>query len=525
MPTSQITYSKNGEGKGGLNLADASQIPDSDFEKLENFRRDSSKRLITRRGTGKFGDNPDSKPCTSYFFHKRDDGGGKLALRFSGTKAYKYNEVTDAWDEAETGLSEFEVGSSGARTRWGFAVYKNVVICCNGIDNVRTVTIPGGVFTTEAALPKVRYFEYLQDRTVGGGEDDNPNTMYYPAAAAASVGNFADNAIVVGGDEQGIITGIKEAGQVVLCGKSNKIFDINFAAPSALALNAKEGIHSDRAWKNVGNGTIHFNNEGLNTLQPRAGVEGGQALEAKADSAKVNSLLKDIIPASYNSNAGFNLDNIEYDQYFFSFDSNGDDIPDKTLIRSTFTKDYTQYTIPPAYDYGEYITDDGEVKYILATATGGQMYEMETGFSDDGLKINYELKTKDWDFDQPEVWKDIERIGVFGLKNKKTKISVQIFFDGLLVSSATIDDDNIDKTVKAIPIGTKPIGSSPIGKGAKTVDLFPYRIHIPMLGAGGTTKVQIRMRTFAINAVWSLDKANLSWNGNTFDIIESAKIG
>lgn len=525
MPTTKITYSKDGKGKGGLNLADPTEIPNEDFAKLENFRRDSSKRLITRRGIATFGDNPDSKPSTSYFFHERDDGGGKIGIRVSGTIMSKYNETTDAWDSIETGLTEFESGSSGPRTRWSFAVYKNVIIGCNGVDAVRTITIPGGVVTTHATEPKVRYFIYMQDRIIGGGEDGNPNSLYYSDAAPTAAINFNDNTVVIGGDEQGIITGLKEAGQIALCAKSNKIFSVDFATPQALALNAKDGLNSNRAWKGVGNGNLYFNNEGINTLIPRSGVDGAEALEKEADSEKVNNALKDILPVSYNSNCGFNLDDIEYDQYHFSYAINGSDIPTKTLVRSTLTGDYTEYTTPAAYEYGIYKMNDGEVKYILANAVDGQMYEMESGFSDNGAKINYELITKEWDFNAPGVWKDIERMDIFGLKNKKTEISVQVYLDGVLETSATIDDDNIDVSVGSVPIGLKPVGSLPIGKGNKTTDLFPYRIYIPLLGIGGGTKIQIRMRCYAVNAVWTIAKAVATWLGNEFDVLEQDKIG
>ena len=77
----------------------------------------------------------------------------------------------------------------------------------------------------------------------------------------------------------------------------------------------------------------------------------------------------------------------------------------------------------------------------------------------------------------------------------------------------------------SIPIGVKPIGTVPIAKGNSTIDLFQYGIHIPLLGYGGTSNIQVRMRTFDTNVVWTLDKATIAWNGNTFDIVDVDKIG
>lgn len=523
MQANYVTYSKNGEGKGGLDLADASQIRNEDFAVLKNFRRDSAKRLITRRGLGKFGDNPDSKPCTSYIFHKRDDGGGKIALRFSGTKIYKYVEATDTWSQVYASASEFE--SDGVtRTRWGYLVYKNEILAGNGVDSNVRITIPGGVVTADASLPKCRYFCYLQDVCAGTGEDANPNTLYYSDALAASVANLDDNAIVIGGDEQGKTTGIKEAGKVFLVSKEKKIFSVDLANELVEALDAKNGMYSHRAWRAAGNGTLLFSDDGISTLTPRQGVEGGAALSSKPDSAKVNNMLRDIAPANYNHNCGFVLDNIEYDQYFFSFDTNGDSVPNKTLVRSNRTGDYSQYTTPPAYDYGIYEMDDGTIKYILCATVGGQMYEMETGFDDDGSSIEYDLRTKNSDFDQPEIWKDFEMFSIFGLKNRGSEITAEIYFDGELVASATIDDDNADVSAGGIPIGIRPIGGGGLSPGTDFEDVFPYRIHIPLLGYGGATKIQLRLYCFAKNTIFSLDKTAVKWNGNTFDILEYEKI-
>lgn len=523
MPKEAVTYSKNGDGKGGLNLADASQIPREDFATLKNFRRDSAKRLITRRGLAKFGNNPDGKPCTSYIFRKRDDTGGKIAIRFSGTKIYKYNEVTDEWDEIHSGVSEFEADGT-TRTRWGYFVYKNTIWAGDGVSSNISITIPGGVVTTYGGLPKCRYFGYLNDVCAATGEDANPITLYYSNPLPASGANLNDNAVVVGGDEQGRCTGIKSAGNVFLVGKEKKIFSVDTGNEIAEPLNAKDGVYSQRAWLPAGDGTIMFNNEGLSTLTPRQGVEGGPALSRKPDSAKINNLLRGIFPKNYNHNCGTILDNIEYDQYMFSFDTNGNSVPDKTIVRSNLTGDYSQYTIPAAYDYGEYEMDDGTIKYILCPAVGGQMYEMEVGFEDDGSSIEYDLRTKNSDFDAPEVWKDFEMASIFGLKNRGSEITVEVYLDDELATSATIDADNTDEGAGGIPIGIRPIGLGGLAGGADFEELYPYRIHIPLLAFGGATKIQIRLYAFAKNCIFTLDKTAIQWNGNTFDILEFEKI-
>jgi hypothetical protein len=508
--------------EGGLNKNNPVDIKDNQFEELLNFFYDSSKILTTRRGTDKFGDDPDGSPTTSYIFHKRDDGGGKIALKFSGTNLYKYDETLDLWTSIKSGLAEFEPTDATRRTRWSHLVYKNVIYTCNGVDNYMSITIPDGVITEYAALPKVRYLAYLSEVVAGFGEDLNPITLYYSAAAPADGTTINTNAVVIGGDEQGKGTGLFSQQQLFLAAKEKKIYEVDLSSKLALPLDAQNGLYSHRALAQFGNTVIYYNDLGLNKLYARSGTSGGGALAADSISNNVQPLLDEIQPKYYNSNCGHTIE--ELNNYYFSFDTTNEDTPDVTLVLSALTNAFTQYSIPPAYQYGKYEMDTGEIKHLIASATTGQMYEIETGFDDDGIPITFNLKTKQWDLGSPEEWKDFEFIEIYGKMSQGGEINCYTRIDSTLIDTSTIDNNFIDITQTAYPIGTKPLGLYPIGGGTGSLEVFPYKIRIPLLGAGGGQKIQLQMLSTASSMAWTFEKVSIGYNGNVIDVFPTNNI-
>lgn len=115
--------------KGGLNLTQDTVIDDNQFTILKNFYYNASQQLETRRGYRTFGNSIGNNPITSYHFFQRDDTLATQALCTAGTNMYKYDEGTGNWSSIKSGLTEYETISaiSAHRTRWDFAVYRNIV--------------------------------------------------------------------------------------------------------------------------------------------------------------------------------------------------------------------------------------------------------------------------------------------------------------------------------------------------------------------------------------------------------------
>lgn len=461
-------------------------------------------------------------PVTSYFYHEFDDLTRRVIVA-SGTNMFQWNEGSEYWEVIMQGLTEFETREdiAGNRTLWDFAVYKDVVYMCNGVDSYRWWD--GTAVGIDGAQPKVRYLEYLNDAIVGSGDDSAPSTVYHTDIAALNGQTLDANSIVVGGDEQGRINGMRALGNFFVVMKSNKSYVVTLE-PSVTPIDAEVGGYSNRFMVNVSGSMAYFNGASVDVLRQRASVTGATAIESVPLSQDVDPLLTDITARNYNSQCGIYYRDLT--NTYFSYDTNDDGVPDSTLVYSALqgVTAWTEYTYSPFYDYGVYKDSDGVFKKISASAVSGSLYEIEVGFDDLGIAIEPELKTKAFDFDAPEVWKDVQFVDLFGLKSQDGQINVEIIIDETVISVANIDDTMVNLYSVQGTVGTRPIGVYPVGydSGGDDIDLYSYIIRIPIFAGG--KQVQIRMYSNDLGLVWTLDKATITTELNTFDIFPNANI-
>lgn len=465
-----------------------------------------------------------SKPVTSYFFFQRDDNALRTAICMSGTNTFHWNETEAAWDVIDTGLSEFETmtGMTTFHTRWSFCVYKNIIYMGNGVDNYRSFN--GTLITQYAGQPKYRYLRYMGDR-VFGADDVNPITLYYANALAADASNVSANSVVVGGDELGRINGLFDIGSFILSLKAKKIYTVNVSGSGSVSpIDTQNGAYSQRAIANVGNAILYQNDVGIDNLQQKAAATGATALESAPYTEDLQTLIKKITPIHLNSSCGLYIK--KSNNYYWTFDTTNDNIPETTLVYSSLIgKTWSQYTYPAAFDYGYYIDSAGNYHYVMASGNVGIFYELETGFTDDDGLIEHELKTKAWDFKQPSTYKDFHSVDLFGLKNLGTDWTIEAYVDGELIYSQVLDDTYVISDVPSKTIASNPIAELPIGGGSPAetdVDLFPWKIRLggEMMASGLT--IQIRMFNNDIACVLTLDRMRLRYDTESEDIFVSA---
>lgn len=123
---------------GGLNLTQSSAIPDNCFVELTNMFYNSAKQLQTRRWFRKFWPEIGGNPITSYFFYQRDDTLAKVAICLAWDKAYSYD--WSARNQVASNLRQYETlpWRVTERTRWDFAVYKNVCYMWDWVNTYRS---------------------------------------------------------------------------------------------------------------------------------------------------------------------------------------------------------------------------------------------------------------------------------------------------------------------------------------------------------------------------------------------------
>lgn len=95
-------------------------------------------------------------------------------------------------------------------------------------------------------------------------------------------------------------------------------------------------------------------------------------------------------------------------------------------------------------------------------AAGGQMFEFESGYDDDGSAIEYELETKAYDFDTPGMLKTYDYIDVTGLKSKGTTIDISALVEGDVASFGIVTDLNITVDTVYKTLGSSILGGEPL---------------------------------------------------------------
>lgn len=509
MPITNIT-----NFNGWLSLVEPSNIDDNQFEVLKNMYYNKDKRIQTRRWITTFGNSIGSTPISSYFFFQNDTTGTTMALCTSGTNMYKYDEWTSTRNSIKTGLTEFETDGT-TRTRWSFVVYLNIVYMCNWIDNY--AKYDWTTYTEYSWQPKCRYLRYMADSVYWWWEDLNPSTMYATTAGSANANTLNSNNIKVWWDELGRINWFLDLGTLLLVFKNKKVYNVSWDLSTSNAIDTQNGWFCHRAIKNVENAIMYYNDAGIDRLKSRSGVTGASALASEPLANDLRALLDKISAPQRNNNTGFY--NTVLNNYYYSFDTGNDSISDTTLVYSSLVWAWSQYDYPAIYDYWFYIDSNGDYQYLVASANGGQMYQIETGFQDFGSAILSELKTKRWDFWDIGQWKTFDAVDIIGLKNEWSDITVEIIVDWEIVASSIIDDTFIDISTSSVTIWSEEIWVKTIWGWTWTwedIDLFQYLIRIPMYSSW--PNIQIRMYSDSNPNIWTLDKIKISREKDVMDL-------
>lgn len=505
---------------GGLSLIDSSNIEDNQFEVLTNMSYNKDKRVQTRWGITNFWNPIGSKPITSYFFWKNDTTGDRMALCTSGTEMYEYNEGTSDWDSIKTWLTEFETDGV-TRTRWSFAVYLNIVYMCNGVDAY--ASYDGATYTEYAGQPKCRYLRYMADSIYGAWQDTKPSTIYATTAWAVDAQTLNANDLKIWGDELGRINGMLDLWDQLLVFKDKKIYSVSGALTTSTPIDSQNGGYSHRAIRNVENAIMYYSDSWVDRVKPRNWLSWASSLTSESLSDNLRALLDKVAAPQRNANAGYY--NTFLNNYYFTFDTGNDSVPDTTLVYSSLVSGWSRYIMPSVYDYGLYIDSDWVETLVAASAAWGQMYTLETWFQDFGSAIETELVTKEWDFWDVGQLDTFELVDLVWLKNEWSEINVEIIVDGEIVSQWIIDDSFIDITMTSVSIGTNTIGSTTIGWWdwlESDISLYEYLIRIPMFATW--PNIKIRMYSDTNPNVWTLDHAKIKRDGEPIDFFPISNI-
>lgn len=588
-----------------LNLGSISTIGDNQFTIAKNVYYNESKQIQTRRWYTKFWNALGSdKPITSYFFYQRDDNLKTYAMAHSWDGFYTYDETTGNRTEQEDWLHEYETLTwrTDFRTRRDYAVYKNIVYMCNGVDDYAyrdwtsyykvwlevtvdctfdnttnsvnkvahwlvvwdqirfrngTWALPAGIeedsyyyiiektddsfnfsidpywdefeftdnwtdITSYKVLwaPRIRYINMNTDTLFGSGDDLNPSTLYYSDAAPEDWTSIDTNQLVVWWDELWRINWLNNFWQLIMAFKSNKIYSIDVAGESALPIDSQTWWFSDRTIANVWNSLVYLTERGVDTLRNRTGVDWVTAIESNPLDEDVRELTSKIEEQNLNCNAALYIKALN--NYYITFDTNNDNVPDTTLVYNSLVWSRTQYDYPVVYDYGKYIDSEWNWKYLFASGATDQMYQMEYGYEDDGETISYELETKAFDFWEPGQFKTFSYVDLIVQKAKGSPLYINVNVDWNLVGWSQITNDSNTESSPVQSIWIDPIGLYPLTWDLvnNDIDMYRYILRVPLYATWPNISVNLNSNWW----IWILEQMRIWVNGEPIDVFNYANI-
>lgn len=409
----------------------------------------------------------------------------------------------------------------------GLTPYQIYYVINQAANDFQVSTTPNGsavAFTTNGSWtltlykltePRIRYLLINSWVCWSAGEDKNPLTAYYSNALTwlSDLTNINSNLAIIWPWEPWVINGLSEYAQGVLILKSSRVHYASLATGSfaSSAIDSSTWWYSDRAIATVANSLVYYSERGVDSVAKRAWVDGAGALESQPLSYKIKELLDQIEPNNYNSGIGRYIEASQL--YIFWFDSNGDDVPDTFVTYSSRTWGRTQRELPEAYDFGEYIDSDGNPQYLFASANGGQMYQYDYWFDDNGVAIQAEVRTKNYD-----LWEWIfEYVELEWYKEEWWDINVTVYVDEENSAAWVISDSNLNLS-NTISIGVTPIGIATLWwwDAPAWLTLYKFKVRVPFYVRGSKVSV-------ALDSEWTqriFEKMSTMHNWEVQDVFE-----
>jgi hypothetical protein len=370
--------------------------------------------------------------------------GVKHLLAGCGTNIFEYRETENVWEVINTGLTD--------GTKFDAKMFKDVVYLTNGTDNYRDYN--GTLITEYGGVEKGKFLIVANDVAFMGGVATDPSTIFYTAANPTNLQAYANNE-TVDEDNGQVLTGLTNIGALIIAFKERSSYIFNVATPSIDQTDYDGGCKSHRTISRVENDMYFLSDSGVFSMAQREGTSGTtRGLPLSRNIRKAMNAVKDkTIAASIYWPATNN--------YYLAVDDSGASQNRTIRVYSILTKGWTHYKGINANDFVIY-TDSSNVEHLLAAnAYGGQVIEMESGFTDSDNVIDYEIITKTYDFGLAGRNMVYQRVDVGGFHSEQNSMN------------AKLEITNINAAVKQKVIAYNAATESPAGTGLATLGAKP----------------------------------------------------
>ena len=312
-----------------------------------------------------------------------DTGSGSNDRLISVANTVAYALVSGTWTSKRTGLT------ANSKTR--FTNFVDLVFMVNGVDAMNSWDGGAGNFGTTncTSAPAASYIDNFRSRVWAGKVTANPSRLYYSSVADASgvilwTGTDSGYIDVAPGDGEDL-TGVKKFARAIYAFKNSavyRIFSINESEPDP---QISIGTYSQESITVAKDGMYWHHPSGIYRL--RKGET--QPIEI---SRPIYDIIKNVTLANYSEISSWEDD----DHVCFSLGSvtvYGVIITNCVVRWTISTEVWTIYNYSVPLVAGT-IYNNGTSLVRVVGDNDGNVYTFDSGTTDNGTAINYELETR-----------------------------------------------------------------------------------------------------------------------------------
>jgi len=442
----------------------------------------------------------------------KDSTGIRRLIAGCSTSIFQYDETTSGWEMIKNGLTD--------NLPLGDLIYTDVLYLSNGTDNYLDYN---GTLVTERTggdTQKPKYMLAANDVGYCAGVSGTESILYYTGSAPAEMYSYG-NTVDIQEDDGQVITGLTNLGPIVIVYKDNSAYDVNIATPSREQLDYSGGCKSHRSISRVENDVLFLDKNGVYSLAQREGTTG---------SLRATPLTKDLQPLidvlrNQESSAAIYWE--KTNQYYLAVDTNNAGFNDSVLVYDALVKGWTRYNGINANEFCIYEDSDGIEHVLFASEYGGNVVEMETGFSDNELPIATAMSTKDFNFNAPSLSKEYREIDVVGFISESAELTMSVIIDDEEVATDTINGSNyagatesIEMTFGVAPFGVYAFTGGDIVDGELQLNLFKARFPVYQTGVN----LKVKITSGKANTSYVISKMQLVPEAQPFDFFPNNEI-
>lgn len=376
---------------GGLNRSKSDfEIGDNELWTAENCFLDSA-AIIKRKGYAKLNEDPliedtELEVLSVYYF-------AGYILANCGTTIFKITTSGDV-TELVTGDTFLTAGYPVS-----YAVYNGVVYMSNGKDRPWKWNGTDAAEQLADALPKAKWLVVHRDKLFYVATADNPNYVYFSQAGSPETID-ADAFFIVYTDDNQDLTGAASLFGYLMLFKESSMHRLAGASKAQLTLasnlisaHPRIGCVAANTIIHVPSGLMFVSNDGVQFTDTTGVIK---------RSTKVDYFFERLAEAYKDKCAAF----WDGKRYRESHPTGTNQYPNESLV---YDLDFGCWSL---FTYGMNAYDRAPNGVIYAASSGGQVYIIDSGLSDDGTPIEMKVETKVHDIASPNIVKIFRKMGI-----------------------------------------------------------------------------------------------------------------